>query len=114
MHDYLLDKFGHDAFGFTIGVDVGSVDRVDAEVPRGFEDLEGRFFLEDPRLDEGILVMDVDIARRRRWNLIRTLHFDEPKLMAPSYDEPYHVKLQPDLCMGLTMGTETRRPDLPS
>jgi hypothetical protein len=49
---YLLDELGHEAFGFTVGVEVGGIDRVDAEVPCGFDDLEGRFFVEDPRLDE--------------------------------------------------------------
>ena len=32
----------HDAFGFTVGVEeVGGIDCVDAEVPYGFDDLEG-------------------------------------------------------------------------
>jgi hypothetical protein len=54
---HLLDELGHDAFRFTVGVKVGGIDRVDAEIPCGFDDLEGRFFVEDPRLDEE----DVDI-----------------------------------------------------
>ena len=47
-----MDELGHDAFGFTVGVEVGGIDRVDAEIPCGFNDLEGRFFVEDPRLDK--------------------------------------------------------------
>jgi hypothetical protein len=44
----------HDAFGFTIGVEVGGIDRLDAEVPCGSDDLEGRFLAKDPRLDEDV------------------------------------------------------------
>ena len=38
----------HGAFGFTVGVEeVGGIDCVDAEVPYGFDDLEGGFFVDD-------------------------------------------------------------------
>ena len=57
---HLFDELGHDAFGFTVRIEVGGVDRVDAEVPCGFEHLEGSFFVEDPRLDEE----DVDMRLR--------------------------------------------------
>ena len=49
---HLFDELGHDAFGFTVRVEVGGIDRIDPEVPCRFDDLEGRFFVEDPRLDE--------------------------------------------------------------
>lgn len=59
-----MDKFGHETFGFTVGVQVGGIDRVDAKVPCGFHDVEGRFFVEDPRLDDGVRLRSHDAAKR--------------------------------------------------
>ena len=50
---YLPDELGDETFRFAVGVDVGGVDGVDAEVPRRFHDRERRFFVQDPRLDQG-------------------------------------------------------------
>ena len=37
---YLFQEFGYDAFSFAVGVDVGGIDCVDAEVPRSFQDFK--------------------------------------------------------------------------
>ena len=52
MVPYLFDELAQEAFRFTVGVEVGGIDRVDTEVPCRFDHLEGSFFVEDPRLDE--------------------------------------------------------------
>lgn len=49
---YLLDKFGYDPFGFTVGVDVCSINRVNTKVPCGFHDRERRLFIQDPWLSK--------------------------------------------------------------
>ena len=113
---YLLDELGHDAFGFTVGVEVGGIDRVDPKIPCGFDDLEGRFFVEDPRLDE-----DVNIRLRShgaRGAYVHSISMNQnswlPAMMIHMYissEVIYHVAA---LRMELTMGTETRRPDLPN
>ena len=50
---YLSDELGDEALGFAVGVEVGGIDRVDAEVPCGFHEIKRWFFVKDPRLNEG-------------------------------------------------------------
>ena len=37
---YLLHEFGYDTFRFAVGIDVGGIDCVDAEVPCSFQDFK--------------------------------------------------------------------------
>ena len=79
---YLLDKHCHETFGFTVGVDVCSIDRINPKIPCGFHDRERRLFVQDPRLSGGdhMRLRSHGVSKRG----IRTLHFGEPKLMAPN------------------------------